>query len=100
MVIELTVPAEENMAQANQRKKCKYEDLISEGREAGWEMKYFPIEVGSRGFTNETLRTCMKFLGLTNKELKKALDNISRAALRATYTLWLAKKPRRLVVGK
>ena len=90
MVIELTVPAEENMAQAN-RKKCKYEDLISEGREAGWEMKYFPIEVGSRGFTNETLRTCMKFLGLTNKELKKALDNISRAALRATYTLWLAR---------
>ena len=91
VVIELTVPAEENMAQANQRKKCKYEDLVSEGQEAGWEMKYFPVEVGSRGFTNETLRACLKFLGLTNKEVKKALDNISRAALRATYTLWLAR---------
>ena len=33
----------------------------------------------------------MKFLSLTNKELKKALDNISRAALRFTYTLWLAR---------
>jgi len=52
VVIELTVPAEENMAQANQQKKCKCEDLISEGREAGREMNYFPIEVGSRGFTN------------------------------------------------
>ena len=88
MVIELTVPAEENMAQA---KKCKYEDLISEGHEAGWEMKFFPVEVGSRGFTNEILRACLKLIGLT-KEVTKALENISRATLRATYTLWLAKK--------
>ena len=91
VVIELTVPAEENMAQANHRKKCKYEDLINEGREAGWEMKYFPIEIGSRGFTNETLRACFKYLGLTNKEMRKALDKISRTALRATYTLWLSR---------
>ena len=91
VVIELTVPAEENMAQANQRKKCKYEDLISEGRDAGWDLKYFPVEVGSRGFTNETLRACFKFLGLSNKEIRKALDSISRVALRATYTLWLSR---------
>ena len=51
MVIELTVLlAEENTAQANQRKKCKYEDLTSEVQEADWEMKYLPVEVGSRGF--------------------------------------------------
>ena len=37
------------------------------------------------------MRPCLKYLGLTNKEVKKALDNISRAALRATYTLWLAR---------
>ena len=91
MVIELTVPAEENMAQANHRKKCKYEDLISEGRDAGWDLRYFPVEVGSRGFTNATLRTCFKFLGLSNKEIRKALDSISRVALRATYTLWLSR---------
>ena len=54
-------------------------------------MKYFPVEVGSRLFINETLRACLKFLCLTNKEVKKALDNISKAALRATYTLWLAR---------
>ena len=91
VVIELTVPAEENMAQANHRKKCKYEDLISEGRDAGWDLRYFPVEVGSRGFTNATLRTCFKFLGLSNKEIRKALDSISRVALRATYTLWLSR---------
>ena len=33
VVIELNVPAEENMAQAHLRKKFKYEDLIREGQE-------------------------------------------------------------------
>ena len=43
IIIELTVPAEENLAQANHRKKIKYEDLIQEGQAAGWELKYFPV---------------------------------------------------------
>ena len=91
VVIELTVPAEENMSQANLRKKCKYEDLIREGGEAGWELAYFPVEVGARGFTSQALRTCFKFIGLTNKEIRVALDSVSRVALRATYTLWLSR---------
>ena len=91
VVIELTVPAEENFAQANSRKKCKYADLIHECQEAGWEVKYFPVEVGSRGFTNQTLRSCFKYLDLSNKETRKAIDDISKTALRATYTIWLAR---------
>ena len=71
IIIELTVPAEENLAQANFRKKMKYEDLIQEGQSAGWELKYFPVEVGSRGFANNTLHTCFKFFGLTKKKKKK-----------------------------
>ncbi|XP_072051487.1 uncharacterized protein [Amphiura filiformis] len=99
IIIELTVPAEENLAQANLRKKMNYEDLIQEGQEAGWELKYFPVEVGSRGFTNNTLRNCFsfKFFGLTNKETKKALDTVARTALRAIYTLWLARNNRHFV---
>ena len=42
-------------------KKCKYTDVIQECQEAGWEVKYFPIEVGSREFTNQTLRACFKY---------------------------------------
>ena len=91
VVIELTVPAEENMTQANLRKKCKYEDLIKEGQEAGWQLVYFPVEVGARGFTGQTMRTCFRFLTMTNKEIKVALDSVSKVALRATYTLWLSR---------
>ena len=88
--IELTVSAED-FAQANSRKKCKYADLISECQEAGWEVKYFPVEVGSRGFTKQTVRSCFKYLDLSNKETRKAIDYISKAALRATYTVCLAR---------
>ena len=35
IIIELTVPVEENLAQANFSKKLKYEDLIQEGQSAG-----------------------------------------------------------------
>ena len=91
IIIELVVPAEENLAQANYRKKLKYEHLIQEGQSAGWQLKYFPVEVRSRGFTNNTLRTCFKFFGLRNKETRKALDSVARTALRATYTLWLTR---------
>ena len=86
-MIELTLPAEENFAQANSRKKCKYADLIHECQEPGWE----PVEVGSRGFTNQTLRSCFKYLDISNKETRKAIDDISQTALRATYTIWLAR---------
>ena len=53
-------------------------------------MKYFPVEVGSRGFTNQTLRSCFKFLDLFNK-IRKAIDLISQTVLRAIYTIWLAR---------
>ena len=91
IIIELTVPTDENLAQANFSKKLKYEDLIQEGQSAGWELKYVPVQVGPRVFTNNTLRTCFKFFDLTNKETRKALDSVARIALRATYTLWLAR---------
>ena len=92
VIIELTVPTEENIVHANfRKKKLKYKYLIQEVQSAGWELKYFPVEVGLRGFTNNTLHTCFKFFGLTNKETRKALDSVARTALRATYTLWLAR---------
>ena len=49
------------------------EIFVQEGQSARWELKYFPVEVASRGFMNDTLRTCFKFFGLTNKETRKAL---------------------------
>ena len=56
IIIDFMVPAEENLAQANFRKKLKYEDLIQEGQSAGWETKYFPVEVGLPLYLLQVLR--------------------------------------------
>ncbi len=53
IIIALTVPLEENFA--NAKKKCKYEDLAAECENRGWTVYYFPTEVGSRGIYNTTL---------------------------------------------
>ena len=81
IVIKLTVPAEENLAQAPAGKKCKYADLIHECQKACWEVKYFPAELRSRGFTNRTHRSCFEYLDLFNKWIRRTIDDISRTAL-------------------
>ena len=47
IIIELTVPWEERMEEANERKREKYQDLVDECKEKGWKTWCWPIEVGS-----------------------------------------------------
>ena len=44
IIIELTVPMEENMSNAYARKKCKYQDLVAKCENRGWCIHYFPIK--------------------------------------------------------
>ena len=62
IITELTVPAEENLAQANFRKKLKYMDLIQEGYKYRVGAEIFPVQVGSRGFTDNALRILLQVL--------------------------------------
>ncbi|XP_071836870.1 uncharacterized protein [Apostichopus japonicus] len=64
IIIELTVPMEENLANAYARKKCKYQDLVADCESRGWSTYYFPIEVGSRGFCNTSVNKCLASLGI------------------------------------
>ena len=72
-------------------KNLGYEDLTQEEQSTRWELKYFLVEVGSKGFTKNTLRTCCKFFGLTNKETRNALESAARTSPWATYTFWHAR---------
>jgi len=89
IIIELTVPIEENLSNANIRKKCKYEDLVAECENRKWHTYYFPVEVGSRGFYNTSLTKCLTALGIPKGHRKPILDEASRTALRASYFIWL-----------
>ena len=49
-LVELTVPHEENISTAHERKDNRYEALVGECEEAWWKATYCPAEVGCRGF--------------------------------------------------
>ncbi|KAK7930596.1 hypothetical protein WMY93_006991 [Mugilogobius chulae] len=56
-MLELTVPWEERMEEANERKSDKYEELKSNCQNRGWRAKCWPVEVGCRGFVVLDRRT-------------------------------------------
>ena len=49
-LVELTVPHEDNIDDAQVRKDERYEHLLENCEDAGWSAVHFPVEVGCRGF--------------------------------------------------
>ena len=91
IITELTVPTEENLANAYARKKCKYQELIAECEKRGWSVYYSPVEVGSRGFYNTSLSKCLASLGVPSGKRKTVIDTASKTALRMSYVIWLCR---------
>ena len=91
IIIELTVPMEENLANAYARKKCKYQDLVADCENRGWSPYYFPVEVGSRGFCNTSVNKCLAALGIPKGKRKTITDTAAKIALRASYVIWLSR---------
>ncbi len=50
ILIELTVPWEEICEEAYERKALKYQPLIQECKDKGWQAWLFLVEIGCRGF--------------------------------------------------
>ncbi|TWW77850.1 uncharacterized protein LOC130535078 [Takifugu flavidus] len=91
IMLELTVPWEERIEEANERKRAKYQELVEECRGRGWRTFYEPIEVGCRGFAGRSLCKAFGRLGITGTAKKRAIKAASEAAERATRWLWLKK---------
>ena len=81
-LVELTVPFEQNINKAHERKINKYSDLTSDISDNGYTCDLTCIEIGSRGLiTPETIKrfsTIFSFLtAKTSKSLKKNLSKLS-----------------------
>ena len=50
IMLELSVPWEERIEEANERKCTKYQELVEKCKDKGWKTHYEPIEVACRGF--------------------------------------------------
>ena len=88
IIVELTVPWEENMEEAFERKKLRYENLRMECEDKGWARQVMPIEVGCCGFIGRTTTSYLTRLGLTNRARRRATQQLQTAAERASSWIW------------
>ena len=90
--IELTCPVEENLEVRHEEKLGRYEGLIPECKENGWEVVLFAVEVGARGYVAASLRSCLNRLGCKSKTIKEVCREASNAALRSSFWIWLGRE--------
>ena len=91
IIIELTSPCEEHILVRHLEKTDKYMPLVKDCSAAGWATSFFAVEVGARGYVGSSLRKCFVELGISGKPLKLALNEVSDAACRASFWIWLRR---------
>ena len=84
IIVELTVPWEEN----NGRSLREKETPVWECEDKGWACQVMPIEVGCRGFIGRTTTSYLTRLGLTNRARWRATQQLQTAAERAFSWIW------------
>ena len=65
VLLELTVPWEERIEEAQERKREKYQELVEDCQRNRWKTMCMPVEVGSRGFASQSLSKAYGTLGIT-----------------------------------
>ncbi|XP_039590572.1 uncharacterized protein LOC120514312 [Polypterus senegalus] len=91
LLLELSVPWEDRMEEANERKRLKYQELIEDCRRRGWKACCEPIEVGCRGYAARSLCKIFARLGITGAAKRRAIKSITEAAERALRWIWIKR---------
>lgn len=81
-LFELTISYEAIVADAKERKRSKYHDLMEAGRAAGFRCELITLEVGSRGMLNlADLEPLQEALGIPRKDLVMLALTIIRTTI-------------------
>ncbi|XP_061101211.1 uncharacterized protein LOC133130563 [Conger conger] len=91
VMLELTVPWEDRLEEAFERKLSKYAGLVSDCQQAGWRARCLPVEVGCRGFAARSLARAFSSLGIVGERKRRAIRSTTDAAERASRWLWLKR---------
>ena len=92
IITELTVPFEDNIIWAHQRKLKKYEDLREQCIKNGWSTDIFPLEIGCQGFISNSTSTFLYKLGLSPSEKRKYIKKIQNKTVNASERIWQSYK--------
>ena len=91
-IVELTVPWEEAIDEAFERKRLRYANLAAEAEERGWNVKVWPVEVGCRGFVASSTTRLLKEVGIRGQAQRRAIKELATAAERSSHWLWLKRR--------
>ena len=88
LLIESTVPWEENWEEAHEQKKKCYKTLRTDCVEKGWICHVIPIEVGWHSFLGHSVISFLSKIGITGHSLKVASNPLQTAAQYASSWIW------------
>ena len=91
VLIKLTSPCEENFEDRHKMKIANYMSLCEEIRSNKWNVDFFAVEVGARGYCAESMRCCLYKLGFSNKLCRTTLKSLSSCALKCSFYIWLSR---------
>ena len=90
-IIELTVPWEDALEEAFERKKLRYSNLAAEAEDNGWRVKVRPVEVGCRGFVASTMAKLLREVGVRGQAHRQAIKELAKTAETTSHWLWLKR---------
>ena len=91
-IIELTVPWEDAVDEAYERKHLRYAELAAEAQHRGWNAEVRPVEVGCRGFVARSTTKLLTDLGIRGQSLCSVIKAASEAAERSSQWLFMRRK--------
>ena len=91
-LVELTVPHEDNISSAHERKENRYEALVGECEEAGWKTMHFPVEVGCRGYIATSITKWMRVAGLCTKKRNVLTKALQETVEKSSHWLWVKRE--------
>ena len=96
VLVELTVPYESRLEEANIYKREKYADLIRELSSKGYKARTFAVEVGARGFVGKSVYNLLSQLNISSRSKKQAIRSLSETAEKSSHWIWIRRNDRQL----
>ena len=90
-IIELTVPWEDAVEEAYERKKLRYSNLAADAEDRGWKARFRPVEVGCRGFVASSTAKLLREVGVRGQAHRQAIKELANTAERSSHWLWLKR---------
>ena len=85
IIIELTVPMEENIEYWHSEKRNRYSKITS----PDWSFHYSIFEIGCRGFIPTRFFSLMRQLGFTKVQFRRIYNDLQLLVRRCSYIIWV-----------